>query len=359
MSKINILEFSIDELKDFCIKLSLPKYKANQIWNWVYCFGHKSFEKMTNLGKETIKLLSDKAYIYRPEIEDVHKSSDGTIKWLIKLSDKSLIETVFIPQGKRGTVCVSSQVGCTLNCTFCHTGTQKLVRNLSSFEIIVQLLIVFDHLNEWPSGKKNRKITNIVMMGMGEPLLNYKNVKKAILTLMACDGISISKRRITMSTSGIVPEIEKCGSELGVNLAISLHAVNDSLRNQLVPINKKYNLESLISACKKYPSLSNSRRITWEYVMLKNVNDSKKDALNLVKLIKGIPSKINLIPFNPWPGSFFETSSEESISKFAKVLMEAGFASPIRKARGDDILAACGQLKSSTEKRKKVLSKIN
>ena len=358
MSKQNILELSFEELRDFCTNLSLPKFRAKQIWNWVYCFGQKSFSSMTNLGKSTIHLLLEKAYIYRPEIKSIHESSDGTIKWLIELKDNALIETVFIPQGKRGTVCLSSQVGCTLNCTFCHTGTQKLVRNLESFEIIAQILVVFDHLKEWPSAKSNRKITNIVMMGMGEPLLNYENVKKAIITLMASDGISISKRKITMSTSGIVPEIQKCGTELGVNLAISLHAVNDELRNILVPINKKYNIENLINACKNYPSLSNSRRITWEYVMLKNVNDSKKDALELVNLIKGIPSKINLIPFNPWPGTMYETSTQEKISIFAKTLMEAGFASPVRQARGDDILAACGQLKSLTEKRKKNLNKI-
>ena len=357
MNKQNLLEFSFNELKDFCLSLSLPNYKSKQIWNWIYCFGHSSFENMTNLGKSTRVLLQEKSYIYRPFIENMQQSVDGTIKWLIKLEDNSLIETVFIPQGKRGTVCLSSQVGCTLNCSFCYTGTQKLVRDLKSYEILSQLLIVMDHLNDWPSGKKNRNVTNIVMMGMGEPLLNYDNVKKALLTIMACDGIAISKRRITVSTSGIVPEIERCGNDLGVNLAISLHAVNDMLRNELVPINRKYNLNTLINACKNYPPLSNSRRITWEYVMIKDINDGEKDAFNLVRLLKDIPSKINLIPFNPWPGTNYKTSSKTKINAFAKVLMNSGFPSPIRSTRGNDILAACGQLKSKTEKKRKSLRK--
>jgi 23S rRNA (adenine2503-C2)-methyltransferase len=244
-----------------------------------------------------------------------------------------------------------------LNCSFCHTGTQALVRNLTSGEIIGQLMIVMDHLNDWPSGKNHRKVTNVVMMGMGEPLLNYDEVSKAIKIMMSNDGISLSRRRITLSTSGIIPNIDKTGTELGVNLAISLHAVNDKLRDQLVPINKKYNLEDLINSCRNYPNLSNSRRITWEYVMLKNINDSEEDAKNLIKLIRGIPSKINLIPFNPWPGSFFETSTQNKIDIFAKIIMDAGFASPIRKPRGQDIYAACGQLKSDTEKIRK--SQIN
>ena len=353
MVKENLLEFSFKELNKFCADLSLPGYKSKQIWNWIYCFGHRSFDDMTNIGKLTRKILDERAFIFRPEIESCLESNDGTIKWLIKLNDNSLIETVFIPQGKRGTVCLSSQVGCTLNCSFCHTGTQKLIRNLKSFEILCQLLVVMDHLNDWPSARNNRKVTNIVMMGMGEPLLNYENVRKALKIIMSNEGISISKRRITMSTSGIVPEIEKCGNDLGINLAISLHAVNDNLRDQLVPINKKYNIKELIEVCKKYPTLSNSRRITWEYVMIKDVNDSLNDAINFVKLIKGIPSKINLIPFNPWPGTFYETSNKKQILKFADILMKAGFPSPIRSTRGDDILAACGQLKSVTEKVKK------
>jgi 23S rRNA (adenine2503-C2)-methyltransferase len=308
---------------------------------------------MNNIAKSTRNFLNQISVISRPEIIERQDSKDGTIKWLIKLKDNSEVETVFIPQDDRGTVCLSSQVGCTLNCTFCHTGTQALVRNLNSSEILGQLMLVMDHLDDWPSGKNNRKVTNVVMMGMGEPLLNYSEVSKAIKIMMLDDGISLSRRRITLSTSGIVPMIEKSGIDLGVNLAISLHAVNDELRDKLVPINKKYNLENLIDACKKYPALSNSRRITWEYVMLKGVNDTKEDARNLVKLIEGIPSKINLIPFNPWPGSLFETSTQKNIDIFANIIMDAGFASPIRKPRGQDIFAACGQLKSETQKIRK------
>jgi len=297
------------------------------------------------------------AFISRPEVSEMQKSSDGTIKWLLKLSDGSEVETVYIPQEDRGTVCLSSQVGCTLNCSFCHTGTQALVRNLTANEINGQLMLVMDYLKDWPSGKNTRKVTNVVMMGMGEPLLNYKEVSKAIKVMMSDDGISLSRRKITLSTSGIIPMIEASGIDLGVNLAISLHAVNDELRDQLVPINKKYNLEALINACRNYPPLSNSRRITWEYVMIKDVNDRESDAKELINLIKGIPSKINLIPFNPWPGSLFETSTQKNIDIFAKILMDAGFASPIRKPRGQDIYAACGQLKSTSEKIRK--SQIN
>ena len=270
----------------------------------------------------------------------------------MELEDANLIETVYIPQGKRGTICLSSQVGCTLNCTFCNTGTQKLVRDLETFEIVGQILTVIDYLDDWPMGKTDRKVTNLVMMGMGEPLLNYENVKKALKIVMSSNGLCISKRRITMSTSGIVPKIESCGEELDVNLAVSLHAINDNLRNKLVPINKKYNLSALLNACKNYPNLSNSRRITWEYVMLKDVNDRKEDAYGLINLIKGIPSKINLIPFNPWPGSFYETSTNEQIKYFSKIIMKAGYPSPIRLTRGDDILAACGQLKSLSKREK-------
>ena len=353
MFKQDLIDFSFGELKTFCNQNNLPTFRASQIWRWIYCFGLKSFEGMNNISKSSREFLNKISQISRPEISKIQHSKDGTIKWLIKLKDKSEVETVYIPQDDRGTVCLSSQVGCTLNCTFCHTGTQALVRNLTSGEIIGQLMIVMDHLKDWPSGKNNRKVTNIVMMGMGEPLLNYEEVSKAIKIMMSDDGIAISRRKITLSTSGIIPNIEKTGVELGVNLAISLHAVNDEVRNQLVPINKKYNLESLINACRNYPKLSNSRRITWEYVMLKNINDSIEDASNLIKLITGIPSKINLIPFNPWPGSIFETSTQKKIDAFAKILMDSGFASPIRKPRGQDIFAACGQLKSASEKIRK------
>ena len=357
MSKQDLLNFNIEELQDFCISNNLPKFRATQIWRWMYCFGLDTFEGMSNIARATKDFLNEKAFISRPYVSEMQKSSDGTIKWLLKLSDGSEVETVYIPQEERGTVCLSSQVGCTLNCSFCHTGTQALVRNLTANEIIGQLVLVMDHLKDWPSGKNTRKVTNVVMMGMGEPLLNYKEVSKAIKVMMSDDGISLSRRRITLSTSGIIPMIEASGIDLGVNLAISLHAVNDELRDQLVPINKKYNLEALINACRNYPPLSNSRRITWEYVMIKGVNDRESDAKALINLIKGIPSKINLIPFNPWPGSLFETSTQKSIDVFAKILMDAGFASPIRKPRGQDIYAACGQLKSASEKVRK--SQIN
>ncbi len=353
MTRQNLLDFSFQELVDFCISEQLSKFRASQIWRWIHCFGLKSFEEMNNISKSSREHLNKIASITRPQISEMQVSIDGTIKWLIKLKDNSEVETVYIPQDDRGTVCLSSQVGCTLNCSFCHTGTQALVKNLTSGEIIGQLMLVMDYLNDWPSGKNNRKVTNIVMMGMGEPLLNYNEVSKAIKIMMSDDGIAISRRRITLSTSGIIPNIEKTGIDLGVNLAISLHAVNDELRNQLVPINKKYNLEKLIKSCRNYPKLSNSRRITWEYVMLKDVNDTSEDAINLIKLIDDIPSKINLIPFNPWPGSLFETSTQENIDNFAKILMDSGFASPIRKPRGQDIYAACGQLKSKSEKIRK------
>ena len=352
MFKQDLIDFSFGELQNFCKDKNLPKFRASQIWRWMYCFGFKSFDEMNNISKLTRGLLNDISLISRPQISEMQISTDGTIKWLIKLKDNSEVETVYIPQDDRGTVCLSSQVGCTLNCSFCHTGTQALVRNLTSGEIIGQLMIVMDHLNDWPSGKNNRKVTNIVMMGMGEPLLNYDEVCKAIKIMMSDDGIAISRRRITLSTSGIIPKIEKTGTELGVNLAISLHAVNDELRNKLVPINRKYNLEKLIQTCRNYPKLSNSRRITWEYVMLKNVNDTTEDAINLVNLINGIPSKINLIPFNPWPGSNYKSSSEEQIQKFAKIIMNAGYASPVRYPRGQDILAACGQLRSDTTRKR-------
>ena len=357
MFKRDLVNLSLEELQEFCSLNDLPKFRATQIWRWIYCFGLSSFDDMNNIAKSTRNFLNQISIISRPEVSEVLKSKDGTIKWLIKLKDNSEVETVYIPQDDRGTVCLSSQVGCTLNCTFCHTGTQALVRNLTSSEILGQLMLVMDHLDDWPAGKNGRKVTNVVMMGMGEPLLNYNEVSKAIKIMLSDDGISLSRRRITLSTSGIVPMIEKTGADLGVNLAISLHAVNDELRDKLVPINKKYNLENLIDACQNYPILSNSRRITWEYVMLRDINDSKEDAKTLIKLIKGIPSKINLIPFNPWPGSLFQTSTQENIDIFAKIIMDAGFASPIRKPRGQDIYAACGQLKSETQKVRK--SQVN
>jgi 23S rRNA (adenine2503-C2)-methyltransferase len=271
----------------------------------------------------------------------------------VRLADGQEAETVYIPDRDRGTLCISSQVGCTLNCSFCHTGTQRLVRNLAAEEIVGQIMLAMDELGDWPAGKENRRLTNIVLMGMGEPLYNYEQVAKAMKIIMSGEGVGLSRRRITLSTSGIVPEMERCGAELGVNLAISLHAVRDRLRDELVPINRKYNLAQLLEAVRGWPGLSNSRRVTWEYVMLKGVNDSEQDARALVKLIAGIPSKINLIPFNPWPGSGYETSAAEQIEKFAQIVMKAGYASPVRTPRGRDILAACGQLKSDSVRLRK------
>ena len=344
----DLTDFSFSEISEAFLQLELPKFRANQIWSWIWCHGVTDFQDMNNISKPIRSLLAEHFIIARPAISRRQKSYDGTIKWLIRLSDGHEVETVYIPEEDRGTLCISSQVGCTLTCSFCHTGTQRLVRNLTAGEICSQILLAMDELGEWPAGKLNRKLTNIVLMGMGEPLFNYENVAKAMKIVMSGDGIGISKRRITLSTSGIVPEIIRCGEDLGVNLAISLHAVNDTLRNELVPINRKYNLQALIDAVRNYPGLSNTRRVTWEYVMLDGINDSQEDAIALLKLIRGIPSKINLIPFNPWPGSNYITSKSEKIEKFAAILLKAGYASPIRTPRGSDILAACGQLKSDS-----------
>lgn len=351
--KINFFNLSKKELENTVLALGHHKFRASQIWQWVYNKGVKSFFEMSNIAKP-IQTDFDQVFdISRPNISYNQQSVDLTHKWLLKFSDNQEIETVFIPEDDRGTLCVSSQVGCTLNCKFCHTGTQKLVRNLSAGEIVLQLMVARDQLHQWPSTRLPRLLSNIVMMGMGEPLYNYENVSKAIKIIMDDQGISISRRRITLSTSGVVPLIEQCGTELGVNLAISLHAVRDDLRDILVPLNKKYPIKDLLNACKSYPSASNSKRITFEYVMLKGVNDSAGDAKELLKLIREIPSKVNLIPFNPWPGSGFECSSWSTIEAFAKVLTDAGYASPIRKPRGRDILAACGQLKSESQKSSK------
>ena len=353
-SKTNLLGLTKAEIKSLLNKINLPNFRASQIWNWIYRSGTVDFNEMTNISKELRYLLSKNFNIWRPKISSTHQSQDGTIKWLLKLDDGNEIETVWIPDEERGTLCISSQVGCTLTCKFCHTGTQRLVRNLSSSEIVGQVMLAMDQLKDWPSASENRLLTSIVLMGMGEPLFNYENVKKALEIIMDHSGISLSRRRITLSTSGIVPEIKKCGDDLGVNLAISLHATNDNLRNELVPINKKYDIKQLLDAVRSYARISNSRRVTWEYVMLKGVNDTAEDAKNLVKLIKGIPSKINLIPFNEWPCSPYECSEEDSINNFAKIIMKAGYASPIRTPRGRDVMAACGQLKSLSIKQKKL-----
>jgi len=352
--KTNLLGLTKAEIKSLLNKINLPNFRASQIWNWIYRSGTIDFNEMTNISKELRSLLSKNFNIWRPKISSTHQSQDGTIKWLLKLDDGNEVETVWIPDEERGTLCISSQVGCTLTCKFCHTGTQRLVRNLSSSEIVGQVMLAMDQLKDWPSASENRLLTSIVLMGMGEPLFNYENVKKALEIIMDHSGISLSRRRITLSTSGIVPEIKKCGDDLGVNLAISLHATNDNLRNELVPINKKYDIKQLLDAVRSYARISNSRRVTWEYVMLKGVNDTAEDAKNLVKLIKGIPSKINLIPFNEWPCSPYECSEEDSINNFAKIIMKAGYASPIRTPRGRDVMAACGQLKSLSIKQKKL-----
>ena len=324
--------------------------RARQLWHWIYWRGATDFDVMTTLSKDLRKRLSEVCTLARPEIVTEQISEDGTRKWLLRFAPGVEVETVFIPEEDRGTLCVSSQVGCTLNCRFCHTGTQALVRNLTAQEIVAQVLIARDSLKEWPTPQEGRKLTNIVFMGMGEPLYNLDNVRDAIAIISDGEGLSISKRRITVSTAGVVPMIARLGDETGAMLAISLHATRDDLRDQLVPLNKKYPLAELLAACRTYPGLSNARRITFEYVMLKDVNDSPRDARALVKLIAGIPAKINLIPFNAWPGAPYECADWDKIEAFADIVNRAGYASPVRTPRGRDILAACGQLKSASLK---------
>jgi len=352
-----LVGMSRDELGEALSKLeSGPKsikMRVQQVWHWLYHQGKTDFDEMTNLSKALRAELKENFIVGRPDIVTEQVSEDGTIKWLLRFADGQEAETVYIPETDRGTLCVSSQVGCTLNCTFCHTGTQKLVRNLTPGEIVGQMMVARDRLDEWPTPVSGRKLTNIVLMGMGEPLYNFDNVKTAMDIMADAEGISLSRRRITLSTSGIVPMMDRCGDEIGVNLAISLHAVRDDIRDRLVPINKKYNLKELLDACRRYPGLSNARRITFEYVMLKDVNDSDQDAKELVRLLKGIPAKINLIPFNPWPGSPYECSDWDRIERFGAYVNKAGYASPIRTPRGRDIMAACGQLKSESLKRRK------
>lgn len=346
------------------------KMRASQLWNWIYVNGVTDFSAMTNIAKGLRAELSDAFAIGRPEIVSEQVSIDGTRKWLFRFRDPLHpnmppveVETVYIPESDRGTLCVSSQVGCTLTCSFCHTGTQKLVRNLTAGEILAQVMMARERLGDFPGGQRptdglvpsgeTRAITNIVMMGMGEPLYNYENVKKALLIASDGDGLSLSKRRVTLSTSGVVPQIEPTGREIGVMLAISLHAVRNDLRDVLVPINRKWPIEELLEACRTYPGVSNARRITFEYVMLKDINDSDADARELVRLLARIPAKINLIPFNPWPGSNYVCSDWDRIEAFADIVNRAGYASPVRTPRGRDIFAACGQLKSETERLKK------
>ena len=348
--KVNLLGLSQAALESEITAIGLPKFRAGQLWRWVWRHGLTNFAEMSDLGKPVREQLTELFSADRPAVSRRLQSVDGTIKWLLRFADGNEAEAVYIPDKERGTLCISSQVGCTLTCSFCHTGTQKLVRNLTVDEICGQVLLAMDELGDWPAGKPNRRLTNIVLMGMGEPLFNYENVAEAMRIIMSGEGVALSKRRITLSTSGVVPEIKRCGDELGVNLAISLHAVRDKLRDELVPINRKYPLAALIDACRNYPGLSNARRITWEYVMLDGVNDSDEDCRALLSLIKGIPSKLNLIPFNPWPGSPYICSSDERIEAFAKRVLKAGYASPVRTPRGRDILAACGQLKSASER---------
>ena len=350
LQKINLVGLSFGELEAKVMALGLPKFRAKQVWRWIWRHGLTNFDEMSDLSKPVRKLLGMQFSVDRPAVSKRLQSVDGTIKWLMRFPDGNEAECVYIPDKTRGTLCISSQVGCTLTCSFCHTGTQKLVRNLTVAEICGQVLLAMDELDDWPSGKPERRLTNIVLMGMGEPLFNYDNVSKAVQIIMSGEGVAISKRRITLSTSGVVPEIKRCGEELGVNLAISLHATRDDLRNELVPINRKYPLAELVDACRNYPGLSNARRITWEYVMLDGINDSEDDCRALLALIRGIPSKLNLIPFNPWPGSPYICSPDDRIDAFARRALNAGYASPVRAPRGRDILAACGQLKSESQR---------
>jgi len=330
--------------------LDEPAFRAHQLWHWIYHRGATDFERMTTLAKSLRAKLAERYVVGRPTASRDLKSVDATRKWLLRLADGHEIECVHIPEEDRGTLCVSSQVGCTLTCRFCHTGTQTLVRNLTAGEIVGQIMLARDALGEWPSPQDGRLLSNVVLMGMGEPLYNFDAVAQAMKIVMDHEGISISRRRITLSTAGVVPMIERCGAEIGVNLAISLHAVRDELRDQLVPLNKKYPIAELLAACRLYPGLNNARRITFEYVMLKDVNDSEADARELVRLLRGIPAKVNLIPFNAWPGAPYDCSSDEAIGRFGDIVNAAGYASPVRTPRGRDILAACGQLKSASER---------
>ena len=367
-AKRNLIGLDFEELTAALSVRGLEKFRAQQVWSWIYCYGVRDFKLMTTLAKPIREMLLEHFTVDRPEVSLYQKSEDDTSKWLVKMSDGQEVECVHIPEEDRGALCVSSQVGCTLTCRFCHTGTQRLVRNLDASEIVAQVMLARDYLREWPEpGKENtgkasrplddgdtvdpsRKLTNIVMMGMGEPLYNYENVAKALRIVMNGNGIAIGKRRITLSTSGVVPMIKRCGEELGVNLAVSLHAVTDELRDQIIPLNRKYPIKELLQACRDYPGVSNARRITFEYVMLKGINDSMSDAKQLVKLLRGIPAKVNLIPFNPWPGAPFECSDWNVIEKFGDLLNASGLASPIRTPRGRDIMAACGQLRSASLK---------
>jgi 23S rRNA (adenine2503-C2)-methyltransferase len=365
--RVNLVGLTRAGLREALIAAGTPerqaKMRVGQIWQWIYQKGVRDFDAMTNLGKAYRAQLAERFEIALPEVVSKQVSADGTRKYLVKIAGGHEVEVVYIPETDRGTLCISSQVGCTLTCSFCHTGTQKLVRNLTAGEIIGQVMVARDDLDEWPEpgeghGTRPRLLSNIVLMGMGEPLYNFEAVRDAMQIAMDGEGISLSRRRITLSTSGVVPEIARTAEEIGCMLAVSFHATTDAVRDRLVPINKKWNIAELLDALRTYTKLSNSERITFEYVMLKGVNDSDADARRLVQLIKGIPAKINLIPFNEWPGAPYERSDWERIEAFADVVYKAGYASPVRTPRGEDIMAACGQLKSATERARKSRAEI-
>ncbi len=370
----DLVGLSREELRDVVAEIGEPAFRARQLWHWIYHRGETDFSRMSNIARPLQHKLAERFVVGRPEIALEQTSADETRKFLFRFRDGEQVETVYIPnpEEERGALCLSSQVGCTLSCRFCHTGTQRLTRNLGPSEIVGQFMAARDAYRDWPigsnqpaerptgsraglvarpraesNGETPRLLSTIVLMGMGEPLYNYANVAKAVMIVMDNEGIALSRRRITLSTSGVVPMMDRAGAELGVNLAVSLHAVSNELRNELVPLNRKYPIEELIAACRRYPGSSNARRITFEYVMLKGINDSIADAKELIRLISGIPAKVNLIPFNPWPGSAYETSPASTIRRFAAIIMDAGFASPVRTPRGRDILAACGQLRTA------------
>jgi 23S rRNA (adenine2503-C2)-methyltransferase len=357
----NLVGLTREGMCDALIAIGTPekqaKMRTGQIWQWIYNWGVRDFEAMTNLSKDFRAQLAQHFVVEVPEVVTKQVSTDGTRKYLVRIAGGHEVEVVYIPEADRGTLCVSSQVGCTLTCSFCHTGTQKLVRNLTAGEIIGQVMVARDDLDEWPkSGTRTyeaRLLSNIVLMGMGEPLYNFENVRDAMKIAMDPEGIQLSRRRITLSTSGVVPEIARTAQEIGCQLAVSFHATTDEVRDKLVPINKRWNIETLLDALREYPKVSNSERITFEYVMLHGINDSDEDAHRLMKLIEGIPAKINLIPFNEWPGAPYKRSSNNRIRAFSDIVHKAGYASPVRKPRGEDIMAACGQLKSETERARK------
>jgi 23S rRNA (adenine2503-C2)-methyltransferase len=346
----NLVGLSREALAAEMAEFGAEPFRARQLWHWIYHRGATDFAAMTSLSKPFRESLAARYELSRPTVSRSLTSNDGTCKWLLRFPDGEEVETVHIPEEDRGTLCVSSQVGCTLTCSFCHTGTQRLVRNLTSQEIVAQVMLARDALGEWPSPQDDRQVTNIVLMGMGEPLYNYENVAAALKIVMDPEGLSISRRKITLSTSGVVPMIRRCGAELAVNLAVSLHAVRDDIRDRLVPLNRKYPIAQLLEACRTYPGSSNARRITFEYVMLKGINDSTGDARELVRLLSGVPAKVNLIPFNPWPDAPYECSADAAIRAFSDIVFAAGYSAPIRTPRGRDILAACGQLKSASVK---------